>query len=82
MAPNPPRVVLSEDLFDALAAAGVVDRSEPIARIVIDAQAGHLLRLHLERFGDERILQVVPSLAGVQISTIPARKEDPDGNTL
>jgi hypothetical protein len=34
---------------------------------VIDAEAGRAVKVHIERFGDERLLDVVRTLQGVQV---------------
>ena len=38
-----------------------------VRRVVIDIQAGHVPIVHIERLGDEKMLDVVRSLAGVEI---------------
>lgn len=64
-----PRVILSDEFHQALISARVVSGDERIRRLVIDAQAGHVLMVHVERSGDERLLQVLPSLVGVDVIT-------------
>lgn len=39
-------------------ALGIVP--EETRRVVIDAECGHVLRIHVEKLGDERMLEVVP----------------------
>lgn len=64
MTPRP----LSADVFhDALVAAGVIRGGEDITRIVIDVKVGELVVIHVERFGDTRLLDVVRTLDGVEV---------------
>jgi hypothetical protein len=56
-------------LADQLIKAGIIPAGDKITRVVIDAPAGNVVKIHVERVGDERLLQVVPSLEGVRIST-------------
>jgi hypothetical protein len=65
-------LIHSKSLFEALVKAGVVREDEQIRRIVVDAQAGSAVRIYVDRFGDERLLQVVPTLDGIEISSVPA----------
>jgi hypothetical protein len=61
--------IRAERFADALIAAGVfhADEKNATRRIVIDAQAGHVVLMYVERYGDERLLQVIPTLDGVEI---------------
>jgi hypothetical protein len=61
--------VSAERFHEALVAAGVVRRGDRIRRVVIGAQMGHALVMHVERIGDSRLLDVVPTLDGVQIKS-------------
>lgn len=67
-----PRVITSEAFAGALAGAGIIHDVSRVRRIVIDAEAGHVVRVYVERFGDERLLDVAQALGGVEISGIPA----------
>jgi len=67
-----PRVIASEAFAKALADAGIIRDPDRIARIVIDAQAGHVVVMHVQYFGDERLLKVAQSLDGIEISSAPA----------
>lgn len=57
--------VISEPIIDALRAAGLAD--DDTRRVVIDLQVGHLPVVHIEKFGDERLIQVIEAVAGVEI---------------
>lgn len=61
------RPITAEALHKALVAGGVIRDGERIRRLVIDAQVGHCVVIHVERFGDERLLDVVRSLEGVEV---------------
>ena len=67
-----PRKITGDLLHAALVEAGVVRDGESIRRIVIDAQAGHVVVMHVERFGDMRLLDVVRTLGGIEIREGPA----------
>lgn len=61
------RLVTAEALHKALVAAGVIRDGERIRRLVIDAKAWEPVVIHVERFGDERLLDVVRSLEGIEV---------------
>lgn len=63
--------ITGDQFFKALLAADVFRDGESVRRVVIDAQAGHALIIHVERYGDERMLSVVPTLEGVEITGVP-----------
>jgi hypothetical protein len=64
-----PKLVTSEAVFKAMAATGAFDFADgnTVRRVVIDLRAGSLPVVHVELHGDERLLDVVPSLVGVQV---------------
>ncbi len=62
-----PRAVSSRAVHDALVAAGVIRATDRTRRIVIDLNLGDVARIYVERFGDERLLDVALSLDGVQV---------------
>lgn len=59
--------ITADQFHRALIAAGVLRDGESIRRIVIDAEAGHAVVMHVQRFGDERLLDVVLTLDGVLV---------------
>jgi len=65
------RPLTAEKFFEALKAAGVVREEDLIRRIVIDIQAPVMVVMYIERFGDERLLDVIPTLDGIEIRTGP-----------
>lgn len=65
-----PRVISSYDWWQALVVAGVFRDDEMIRRVVIDAEAGGTVIIHVERFGDDRLLEVARTLEGVEIREV------------
>jgi hypothetical protein len=69
--PDEPRVftrrLTSLAFGEALVAAGIVQDLHLIRRIVIDVKAGDVVVMHVERFGDTRLLDVVRGLDGIEI---------------
>ncbi len=57
--------VISDPLVQALRDAGIAD--DNTRRVVIDIQVGCLPLVHIERYGDDRLLSVVRGLSGVEI---------------
>jgi hypothetical protein len=66
------RIIPSERFGQALAEAGIIDDLSLVRRIVIDAEAGHAVRMHVEYYGDERLLRVAQALDGIEITSVPA----------
>lgn len=60
-------LITGNALIRALADLGVVPPAERVRRVVVDARAGHATVIHVELIGDERLLEVVPTLEGVDI---------------
>jgi hypothetical protein len=58
--------VTSDQLIDALASLNIGE-PDNMRRVVIDLHAGHIPIVHVEHYGDERILNVVRRLEGVEI---------------
>ena len=71
MTTETPRKITSRAFAEALANAGIIRDLNLVRRIVVDAQAGHALRVYVEYFGDERWLNVVHVLDGIEITTQP-----------
>jgi hypothetical protein len=61
-------------LAEALFEAGVIQRDELVSRLVIDIPVADRVLIYVERYGDERLLKVAPSLSGIQIEGVPAEK--------
>jgi hypothetical protein len=63
----------AETFGAALAAAGLISSTEQFRRVLIDAQAGHPLRIYVEYAGGERWLDVAPLAEGAEVITGPDR---------
>ena len=63
------RVIKAEKFGQALAEAGIVKDLDYVRRIVIDAEAGNAVKIYVERFGDERLLNVALTLEGIEVSS-------------
>lgn len=59
--------IMADRFYRALIDADVIRDGESIRRIVIDIQAMQAVVMYVERWGDERLLDVVPTLDGVEI---------------
>ena len=59
----------SDEVFKAMAETGLFNLTSGhgVRRVVIDMRAGQPPVIHVETFADERMLEVIPSLAGVQV---------------
>jgi hypothetical protein len=66
-----PPVITGNKFIDALLAAGIITAEQRVRRVVIEASFGEATVMHLERYGDTRLLEVVPALTGVQIRETP-----------
>jgi hypothetical protein len=64
-------VITSEAFAQKLIDLGIVENLGRIRRVVIDAQGGHVLIVHVEYHGDTRWLEVIRTLDGVEVRTQP-----------
>ena len=62
----------SQELLDALKEAGIVRDGDNVHRVIIDISANCPVVVHVERYGDERLLNLVRTLDGIEI-----RREQP-----
>ena len=67
-----PRIIQGKRFIDALLAAGVVTPGERVTRVVIDARVDHITTVYVERYGDERLLDVVSGLPAAEVREVPA----------
>jgi hypothetical protein len=69
-----PRIITAQKFWQALVDAGVFREDERIRRIVIDADPSRqaAVVMYVERWGDERLLDVALTLEGVEIRGVPA----------
>ena len=57
----------SQKMFDALTEAGIIRKGDYVRRVVIDIHVERAVVVYVERIGDERLLDVVRQLDGVEI---------------
>lgn len=58
---------MAKTVIERLIAAGIVDQN--VQRVVIDLQVGDVAVIHARLIGDDRLLDVVETLDGVQVVT-------------
>lgn len=61
---------VGEKFIEALHAAGVIPSPDEVRRVVLDFKAGELPRAYIETYLDDRTLNVVQTLEGVEISRV------------
>ena len=66
------RPITTRPLFAALEEAGIVRKEDRVNRVVIDIKVNEVPVIHIQRYGDSRLLDVVPTLTGVEI-----RRDEP-----
>ena len=66
---SPTRRITANQFHEALVTACVVRDGEAIRRLVIDAEAGCAIRIYVERWADARLLDVIPTLDGIEVHT-------------
>jgi hypothetical protein len=65
-------------LAEALEAAGLGDQSN-VRRVVIDLPAKDMPIVYVEHYGTEKIVNVVQTLSGVQVSIVDLGEKAEDG---
>lgn len=74
---RPPMVSSSEFALRFLKALGI--DGARCRRLIIDAEVQHVLKVYVEYYGDERVLDIrFPELGEVDIRGVPAPDEDDD----
>jgi hypothetical protein len=63
----PPQRITARRFHDALVAAGVIRENEFYRHIVIDARVGDAVVIYAERYADERLLDAVLTLDGIEV---------------
>lgn len=63
-------IILGNSFLEALAEAGIIQAGEKVRRVVIDADVTAPVVIHVERYGDERLLNVVRKLEGVEVQVV------------
>ena len=50
----------SQEIYDALQAAGIIREDDHVRRVIIDIDAGSAVLIYIERFADTRVLEILP----------------------
>lgn len=61
-------VVLSDKLVREL--EDVIGDVSRVRRIVVDIQVGHAPIIHIERYGDEKLVNVIRALEGIKVERV------------
>ena len=61
----------NQELFSALKEAGIIHENDYVRRVVIDVCVGRAVTVHVERYGDDRLLRVIRGMAGVEVHCEP-----------
>jgi hypothetical protein len=67
----------SQEIYDALRAAGIISGDDQVHRVIIDIDVSRPVTIHVEKYGDARVLDLLPVLGGAEIRWAPA-PEAPD----
>jgi hypothetical protein len=59
--------IVGKKFIEALLESGVITKDEFVRRVVIDVSYDDAVVMHVERYGDSRLLEVIPALTGVEI---------------
>lgn len=54
-------------------AAGIADRQT--RRVVIDMQAGYLPVVYIEKYGDDRVINIIEAVGSVQTTKTPRQQD-------
>jgi hypothetical protein len=65
-----PKVISADTMWKAMVAAGVFRENDRIYRCIIDMEAGHPVVMHIQRWDDERLLEVAPLLKAAEIREV------------
>lgn len=60
---------VSREIGQALKAAGFLDDLNTVSRIVIDIRATHLPVVHVEHYGDERLIGMVALIGPAAVTS-------------
>ena len=64
------RMILGKTFIKALLDAGVVAVEDRVRRVVIDVAVDEAIVIYVERYGDDRLLDIATSLKGVEIREV------------
>lgn len=66
-------LMISDKFMRALEEIGIADQNT--RRVVIDFQCGHIPIVYIERYGDDKLLKVMQTLDGVEITREEVKRE-------
>jgi len=50
----------SQEIYDALRAAGIIREDDHVRRVIIDISADSAVLIYIERYADTRVLDILP----------------------
>jgi hypothetical protein len=62
-----PQLITCPAFCRALIQAGILTAADKPRRVVVDARRGHVVIVHVEYLGDERLLEVISTLDGALV---------------
>jgi hypothetical protein len=63
------------EMLSALTEAGVIRQGDYVRRVIIDIEMNSAVIMHIERYGDTRLLNLVRTLDGIKILTMDGNEE-------
>jgi hypothetical protein len=62
-----PMRMLGRKMLEALTEAGIIRDGDYVRRVIIDIAVDNAVVLHVERYGDTRLLNLVRTMDGIEI---------------
>jgi hypothetical protein len=62
----------SPEVWAALREAGVIREGDYVRRVIIDIDVTAAVTVYVERYGDSRVLDLIPVLGRAEIQGVPA----------
>jgi len=59
--------MVDRQVIDALAETGIIDDPTMVRRVVIDIQSGHIPIVHVEKYSDDGLINLVRKLDGIEV---------------
>ena len=54
-------------IYEALKAAGIIRDNDHVRRVIIDINVDYAIVVYIERYGDERLLNLIRTMDGAEI---------------
>ena len=68
-------IVRSNDLAPLLKQAGIIANTDTARRVIIDIEAGELVRVYVELYGSQEMLDlIVPAVGSAEIKVLPVKE--------